>query len=112
MGARRTRCAEEAARGGIYGRSTFSFVLAAELQRVDDAAELRKTAQAVSILAVGAAGHDVQNYGRGRQRAGGGGDSLPTARSGGRCVGGGEGFSKCGRQLSPGDVVGLMAIRR
>src|SRR5271157_2833913 len=68
-------------RGGDYGGSTFSFLLAAELQRVDDAAELRKVAAAVSLLAAGATGQHVQNYGGGRQRAGGCGDPLSSACS-------------------------------
>src|ERR1700733_8385458 len=93
-------------RGGIYGRSTFCFVLAAELQRVDHAAELRKAAQAVSILAAGPAGDHVQNYGSGRQRASCGGDTLCSACADGCCFGGREGFSERGCLLSPGDLVG------
>src|SRR5271154_1028213 len=93
------------------GRSTVSFLLAAKLQRVDDAAELRKAAQAVSFLAARAAAHHLQNYGGGRQRTRGGGDSLSSAGPH-RCrIGDSQRFPERGCLLSPGDMVGHMAAR-
>ena len=63
------------------------------------------------FLAAGAAAQHVQNYGGGRQRTRGGGDSLSSAGSHRRGVGGGQRFPERGCLLSPGDVVGHMAIR-
>src|ERR1700691_2514557 len=95
----------------VYGRSTFSFLLAEELQRLHHAAELREAAQAGSLLASGAASEHIQDHGGGCQRAGRGGDSLFSARPDRRCAGGGQRFPERGCLLSIGNVVGLMAIR-
>src|ERR1700678_3239845 len=71
----------------VYGRSTISFLLAAELQRLNDVAELRKAAAAVSLLPPRTAAQHIQDYGCGRERAGCRGDPLSSARSDRRCVG-------------------------